>query len=176
MTAPDSAPTATAWNTGVKTNNGVIGVNENVTYDNCASQRGNDVTTLFELAEEVGLGGTLKKIADALGVQKRAVLTASTGVIGVRLPVRKVVEALPALVEQLVRGRRVALVSDAGTPAAPSAPATASSTRVASPTSSCARRRARPAPCSSPSSAGTASDPRSCRRASRCCLPRERRS
>ena len=40
-------------------------------------------------------------VAAALGLQKRAVLTASTGVIGVRLPVRKVLDALPALVEQL---------------------------------------------------------------------------
>ena len=39
--------------------------------------------------------------ADALGIQKRAVLTASTGVIGVRLPAMKVVLAMPALVEQL---------------------------------------------------------------------------
>ncbi len=39
--------------------------------------------------------------AQALGVQKRAVLTASTGVIGVRLPAQKIVEAMPALVEQL---------------------------------------------------------------------------
>ena len=40
-------------------------------------------------------------VADALGVQKRAVLTASTGVIGVRLPAMKIVTALPALVEAL---------------------------------------------------------------------------
>ena len=40
-------------------------------------------------------------VADALGIQKRAVLTCSTGVIGVRLPAMKVVTALPALVEQL---------------------------------------------------------------------------
>ncbi len=40
-------------------------------------------------------------VAAALGVQKRAVLTASTGVIGVRLPVQKVVDALPALAGQL---------------------------------------------------------------------------
>jgi acetylglutamate kinase len=40
-------------------------------------------------------------VADALGVQKRAVLCASTGVIGARLPAMKVVTALPALVEQL---------------------------------------------------------------------------
>ncbi|ACL63971.1 arginine biosynthesis bifunctional protein ArgJ [Anaeromyxobacter dehalogenans 2CP-1] len=40
-------------------------------------------------------------VADALGLQKRAVLTASTGVIGARLPAMKVVTALPALVDQL---------------------------------------------------------------------------
>ena len=46
--------------------------------------------------------GTLRAaVAGALGVQKRAVLTASTGVIGVRLPARKLVDALPALVAQL---------------------------------------------------------------------------
>ena len=32
-------------------------------------------------------------VADALGVQKRAVLTASTGVIGVRLPAQKILDA-----------------------------------------------------------------------------------
>lgn len=51
----DSAPTATAWNTGVKTDNGLIGVNEEVVYDDCASQAGNEVTTLFELAEQAGM-------------------------------------------------------------------------------------------------------------------------
>jgi len=40
-------------------------------------------------------------VADALGIQKRAVLTASTGVIGARLPAMKVLTALPVLVEQL---------------------------------------------------------------------------
>jgi acetylglutamate kinase len=40
-------------------------------------------------------------VAEALGIQKRAVLTASTGVIGVRLPAMKIVTALPALVEAL---------------------------------------------------------------------------
>jgi acetylglutamate kinase len=40
-------------------------------------------------------------VADALGIQKRAVLSASTGVIGARLPAMKIVTALPALVEQL---------------------------------------------------------------------------
>jgi acetylglutamate kinase len=40
-------------------------------------------------------------VADSLGLQKRAVLTASTGVVGARLPAMKIVTALPALVEQL---------------------------------------------------------------------------
>jgi acetylglutamate kinase len=40
-------------------------------------------------------------VADALGIQKRAVLTASTGVIGARLPAMKIVTAMPALVETL---------------------------------------------------------------------------
>ncbi len=40
-------------------------------------------------------------VADALGIQKRAVLCASTGVIGARLPAMKIVTALPGLIEQL---------------------------------------------------------------------------
>ena len=40
-------------------------------------------------------------VGQALGMQKRAVLTASTGVIGQRLPVQKIVAALPALVDAL---------------------------------------------------------------------------
>lgn len=40
-------------------------------------------------------------VSDVLGLQKRAILTASTGVIGARLPVMKVLAALPALAEQL---------------------------------------------------------------------------
>ena len=56
----DSAPTATAWNSGVKTNNGVIGVNSSLVYDDCASQEGNEVTLLFELAETAGMAtGTI---------------------------------------------------------------------------------------------------------------------
>ena len=51
----DSAPTATAWNTGVKTDNGLIGVSERAVYDDCASQAGNEVTNLFELAEQAGM-------------------------------------------------------------------------------------------------------------------------
>ncbi len=40
-------------------------------------------------------------VAQALGIQKRAVLTASTGVIGQRLPVQKVLAAIPALADGL---------------------------------------------------------------------------
>jgi len=40
-------------------------------------------------------------VADALGIQKRSVLAASTGVIGQRLPAMKILAALPVLVEQL---------------------------------------------------------------------------
>jgi acetylglutamate kinase len=40
-------------------------------------------------------------VADALGIQKRSVLAASTGVIGARLPAMKILAALPALAEQL---------------------------------------------------------------------------
>ncbi len=50
-------------------------------------------------------------VGDALGVQKRAVLTASTGVIGARLPAMKIVTALPALVEGL--GDRADLAAEA---------------------------------------------------------------
>ena len=50
-------------------------------------------------------------VAGALGIQKRAVLTASTGVIGARLPVKKVLEAVPLLVEQL--GDRADLAAEA---------------------------------------------------------------
>jgi acetylglutamate kinase len=50
-------------------------------------------------------------VAAALGVQKRAVLTASTGVIGAPLPVEKVLAAVPLLVEQL--GDRADLAAEA---------------------------------------------------------------
>lgn len=50
----DSAPTATAMVTGVKTSQGVIGLNGSVAYQDCAAQAGNEVTTIFEMAEEAG--------------------------------------------------------------------------------------------------------------------------
>ena len=51
----DSAPTATAMVSGVKSVNGTIGVTQNIKVGDCASQKGNEVTTIFELAEEAGL-------------------------------------------------------------------------------------------------------------------------
>lgn len=50
----DSAPSATAMTTGVKTINDVIGVNRKVTPRECASAAGNGVTTIFEMAETAG--------------------------------------------------------------------------------------------------------------------------
>jgi alkaline phosphatase len=65
----DSAPTATAMVSGVKTNNGVIGVNTNVQQGDCAAEAGNTVTTLFEVAEGKGL---------ATGVVSTATITHAT--------------------------------------------------------------------------------------------------
>ena len=50
----DCAPTATAMVAGVKSNNGTIGVTQAVENDVCASQKGHEVTTIFELAEAAG--------------------------------------------------------------------------------------------------------------------------
>lgn len=51
----DSAPTATAIMTGVKTRNDIIGLAHSVVVDDCAGARGHEVRTLFEQAEERGL-------------------------------------------------------------------------------------------------------------------------
>ncbi|WP_151718437.1 alkaline phosphatase [Gemmobacter serpentinus] len=51
----DSAPTATALVSGVKSVNGTIGVTQAIKLENCASQKGAEVTTIFELAEQAGL-------------------------------------------------------------------------------------------------------------------------
>jgi alkaline phosphatase len=52
---PDSAPTMTAMVTGIKTRQGVIGVDQNATYGNCASARGKNVSTYLEVAEGLGM-------------------------------------------------------------------------------------------------------------------------
>ncbi len=51
----DSAATATAMVTGAKVNMRTLGVSTSARYDNCASSQGNELTTLWELAEEAGL-------------------------------------------------------------------------------------------------------------------------
>jgi alkaline phosphatase len=51
----DSAPTATAMTSGVKSSNGTIGVNQNAKYKDCSTVAGNEVTTIFEQAEKAGL-------------------------------------------------------------------------------------------------------------------------
>jgi alkaline phosphatase len=51
----DSAPTATALTTGVKTRNDIIGLDHTATLDDCTGSRGREVTTLFEQAEAAGM-------------------------------------------------------------------------------------------------------------------------
>ena len=52
---PDSAGTMTAMVSGVKTDAGVLGVNEDVVRKDCASVKGNELVTALELAEVRGL-------------------------------------------------------------------------------------------------------------------------
>ncbi|MFQ5463531.1 MAG: alkaline phosphatase [Phycisphaerae bacterium] len=52
---PDSAGTMSAIMTGIKTNAGVISVNQNTIRGDHRSARGNESTTLIELAERAGL-------------------------------------------------------------------------------------------------------------------------
>lgn len=52
---PDSAPTATALTTGVKTRNGIIGLDQRAIENDCAASHGREVMTLFEQAEVAGL-------------------------------------------------------------------------------------------------------------------------
>jgi len=52
---PDSAGTMTAMMSGLKTDVGVIGVNEQVQRGECSTSKGNEVATALELAEIKGL-------------------------------------------------------------------------------------------------------------------------
>lgn len=52
---PDSAGTATAMMSGVKTDKGVLGVNENIVRGDYTTIRGNETITLLELAEQAGM-------------------------------------------------------------------------------------------------------------------------
>ena len=51
----DSAPTASAMMTGIKTNQGVLGVTQKARYGDCASAKGEGVATLLELSEAMGM-------------------------------------------------------------------------------------------------------------------------
>ena len=66
---PDSAATATAIVSGIKTRSGTLGVNAEVARGNCGTQAGNTVDSLFEMAERNGL---------ATGVISTARLTHAT--------------------------------------------------------------------------------------------------
>ena len=59
----DSAGTAVAMTSGLKTLSGVLGVDSNVSYGNCATVVGNEVDTLFELAARAGLSTGLVSTA-----------------------------------------------------------------------------------------------------------------
>ena len=52
---PDSAGTMTAIISGVKTDFGVVGIDEDVVYGDCSTQAGNELVTALELAEIAGL-------------------------------------------------------------------------------------------------------------------------
>jgi alkaline phosphatase len=51
----DSAPTATAMTTGVKSYNGTLGVTQSATIRDCASAKTNATNSLWEIAEDAGL-------------------------------------------------------------------------------------------------------------------------
>ncbi len=52
---PDSAGTMTAMMSGVKTDIGVLGLDEDADYEDCSSAAGNELVTALELAELAGL-------------------------------------------------------------------------------------------------------------------------
>jgi alkaline phosphatase len=51
----DSAPTAVAMTAGVKTKNDIIGLDQTADLNNCEHQKTKTVTTLFEMAESIGM-------------------------------------------------------------------------------------------------------------------------
>ncbi len=69
MQTPDSAGTATAMVTGVKTKAGVISVGENIIRGNCQSAKENEVDTIFDIGAAKG---------KALGVVTTARITHAT--------------------------------------------------------------------------------------------------
>lgn len=51
----DSAPTAVAMTTGIKSYNGTLGITQVATVKDCATAKGNGTTSLWEIAEAAGL-------------------------------------------------------------------------------------------------------------------------
>ena len=51
---PDSAPTASAMNTGVKTKNDIIGFDDTVTVGDCMGRKGHELTNFAEIASKMG--------------------------------------------------------------------------------------------------------------------------
>ena len=51
----DSAPSAVAMTTGVKTRNNVLGLNEKSVWKECGPSQGTDVTTMAEIAKTIGM-------------------------------------------------------------------------------------------------------------------------
>ncbi len=51
----DSAPSASAMTTGVKSKNEMLGLSSNAVYNDCSTQAANTVTSIFEMAEAAGL-------------------------------------------------------------------------------------------------------------------------
>ena len=51
----DSAPTAVAMTTGIKSYNGTLGVTQAANIKDCATAKGNGTTSLWEIAEDAGL-------------------------------------------------------------------------------------------------------------------------
>ncbi|XP_028394024.1 alkaline phosphatase-like [Dendronephthya gigantea] len=52
---PDSAGTATAFACGVKTDEGILGLNEKAVFEDCASAAGNEVLSILTYAEKAGM-------------------------------------------------------------------------------------------------------------------------
>ncbi|MGD9509834.1 MAG: alkaline phosphatase [Geminicoccaceae bacterium] len=61
----DSAPSAVAMTTGVKTINDVMGINHTSKLDSCDDQKNKAVTTLWEMAESIGMSTGLVTTATA---------------------------------------------------------------------------------------------------------------
>ena len=70
---PDSAPTASAMNSGIKTKNDLINVTENVAVSDCAAGLENGVRTFAEIAAEQGKSvGVVRRRASPMPRRRRS--------------------------------------------------------------------------------------------------------